>query len=132
MRTAIAVIVGFVVWTALRFGAVGALYSAFPGGFDEAGAPTTAIVSWLVLLSTLPVSIVAGWVCARIGRPRGVRAAVILTGVQIAIGAAVQSGYLDVLPWWWHALFLAQLPLGILLGAFLSEGRRGAAAGRAT
>ena len=118
-KIVIGVIVGFIVWTALRFGAVGVVYAAFPDGFDEAGAPTNLTASLLVLFSTLPVSVVAGWVCARLGRPHARAAGGVLVGVQVVIGGLVQLGYLDLLPWWWHALFFVQLVVGLLVGGAL-------------
>lgn len=116
IRTVVAVVAGVFLWGLLwNLGNAGAA-ALFPDTLAnvdriEAPGPLLALVAYSALLS-----VGTGWLAASIGR--ATVAVLVLGLVNLAIGIVVQSAYRDMMPLWYHVLFLA-----CVLPATLAGGR---------
>lgn len=119
MRKVAAVIVGFVVWSALWVGGNQALISAMPEHYAEDGSTSNTGVLLGVLGLSVVLSILAGYLTAMVGKASVARLALVLGVVLLAVGLPVQLGYWDVMPIWYHLSFLALLIPACLVGARL-------------
>lgn len=129
-RLVMAVLAGVVVWGLLWNVGTVALQQAFPESM-AAGEPVShpgilgALIAYSVVLSG-----VAGYVTAVLARERARTAVWSLAAVNLAIGVAVEIAYWELMPLWYHLLFLALVVPATVLGGRLRE-RRGPAGGRA-
>jgi hypothetical protein len=119
MRAALAVFVGFAVWSILWVGGNQALAAALPEHFAEDGSTAHAGLLVGILGMSVLWSVLSGWLTASVGRATGPRLPLILGVVLLAVGLAVQIGYWDVMPVWYHLAFLALLVPGCLVGGRL-------------
>ena len=110
MRSVLAVIVGYVLWTLLWLLGNAGLAVPFSDSTErfEAGEPITD-VTYLVLALALSVvcSSLAGLVTALIAREKGRVATLIMALLLLATGIAVQASAWDLMPVWYHLVFLA-------------------------
>jgi hypothetical protein len=119
MRQAIAVIAGYVLWStlwltgnmALRFAG---LLPADPGQAVSSAAPLV-----LLLIASMAISVVTGYVAASILRTEGTRAITVLGVLLLATGIFFEIQSWHLLPLWYHLAFLVLLIPGCLLGARL-------------
>lgn len=107
MKTTLAVIVGYLTWTAIWLGgnaAYRALGLAPADATQKIDRPRTLLA--LLALSFM-ASLVGGYVTALLspGKP----AAAICAGLLLATGIAVQWSIRTLLPGWYHAAFLILL-----------------------
>lgn len=127
MKTAVAVIVGYLVWTALWLGGNAAFFgeAAKVVGAGEKYTPTGPLAAVIAL--SVVCSIAAGIVAAKIAKDRA-RAAVMTTAVLLLLtGIGVQAGVWSLMPTWYHLVFLA-----LLVPVTWAGGRLGAARSAAT
>lgn len=113
-----AIVAGSVLWGILwNVGLLGA-QAAFPTvlvpeqPITHAGA-LLALIAYSAILSVL-----AGYVTAMIADQRAVK---ILAGVQLAIGIAVEISYWELMPAWYHIVFLALVVPATLWGGRLRD-----------
>lgn len=123
LRAAIAVIVGYCLWTAIWLGA----NAAFFGSAAQAASknePITHVPALLGMLATSVVcSLAAGAVCGRIKASRSAAAA--LSVLLLLTGIAVQSGQWNLMPLWYHVPFLVLLvPMTLGAAALAGHVRR--------
>ena len=78
----------------------------------------------LVLILSMIYSVVSGWAAARIARERAFASSVALGVLLLVVGIGVQMQYWDVMPLWYHLLFLVALVPAVLLGYRLATNRR--------
>jgi uncharacterized membrane protein YbjE (DUF340 family) len=114
MRNVIAVIGGFVVWSALWLAGNAGLKGSMPARFDMDGFTQDNLV--LVLCS-----LVGGWVTGRLA-VRPAAAGAVLGVLLLAVGIVVQSAAWSRMPLWYHLIFLA-----LLVPMARSGARRGGA-----
>lgn len=120
VRLILGIIVGFLVWSVIWIGSdqllislnpdwYGAHQLAFERAFtnSEAFTPDTAILG-MHLVRAVVVSLIAGFIAAVIAG-EGRRSAVILGGVLLVFGIAIQATAWSYLPVWYHLAFLATL-----------------------
>jgi hypothetical protein len=126
-RTIAAIVAGFVDWTVLWLLANAGARRLMPGAFGDG----TAFVGDSTLLLVLVVasvccSISAGACVGLIARPPVRSAALVLGGILLAVGIAVQASVWSLMPVWYHVLFLALLMPATLISAqlFSSIGAR--------
>jgi len=119
-KAIIGVIVGFVVWTAMWLGGNALFFSraaeivAAEGRYDEL-APLLGIIFLAGVCS-----FVAGAICALIAGARASGAVLVLGGLLLLVGIAVQTGAWSSLPVWYHLTFLVILvPLTVAGGVFV-------------
>ena len=108
MRNVIAVIGGFVVWSALWLGGNAAIKGAMPGRYQPDGFSQDATILVSALVLSVVCSMVAGWVAGRLGSSP-IKAGSILGVVLLAVGTMVQLGAWKNMPVWYHLIFLALL-----------------------
>ena len=117
LRNILSVVAGFVVWTVLWLASNAAVTAAVPNAFGEDGATDSAGILVLFLVLSVVFSIVAGYLCVRLARKKPMRYALILGVLLLAVGIFVQIQFWDVMPVWYHLLFLTLLIPGVLIGA---------------
>lgn len=123
IRNAVAVIAGFVLWTALWLSSNAIVKRLMPEAFEPDGVVVSSgIMAGFVVLSFL-YSLFAGYTTASIARTGRMKAAWALAVIQLAVGIFVESRYWDSLPLWYHAWFLILLVPGIIIGARIRAGR---------
>jgi hypothetical protein len=119
-RIVLAVIIGFVVWSALWITAGRTIVSVMPDHFDATTRATdSAPVLMLLIFVSVVVSLVAGWTAAHLARRRAARAARILAGLLLLVGVVVELGGWGMTPAWYHVVFLVLLVPATLAGARL-------------
>jgi hypothetical protein len=120
-RTIGAVVAGVVLWGVLWNGFGFGLVAA---GLIEMGEPITsvAVLLGMIAFSAL-LSIVAGWVTAAIkGAPGAMTAVKVLAVVDLLIGIAVEIGSWNLMPAWYHVVFLALVvPMTLVGGRLKAE-----------
>ncbi len=109
MHWLLGVVTGFVIWTVLFLAGNAWVARAIPGATDTAGVIVSATALASIVVLTGAYSVLAGAVASRLSGAYGRRAALVLGGLLLVVGAAVQSGYWEKLPLWYHLSFLAQL-----------------------
>ncbi len=120
MRTGIAVVVGFIVWTVLWLGTNAALAGALPDRFADDGSTSDVTILVLILILSAVFSFISGWLTAKVAKAADNRPATILGVVLLLVGIAVQIGYWDLMPIWYHLVFLA-----LLFPVAVAGGRQG-------
>jgi hypothetical protein len=124
MRTLLAVLAGYALWTALWLGGGFLFRRLWSGAYPEdfPASPMTAVVP---LVATLALSVLCSLVGGRLARDvgRGSSAVWILAVALLATGVAVQASVWEAMPLWYHLPFLALLVPATRLG-----GRRRVAA----
>ena len=122
-RATLAVITGFVVWTAIWLGSNAALRAISPAAYAEDGSTNDAAMLMGILGVAVLACVVSGYLTASIAKGRSVASAVALGGVLLGVGVMVQMQYWNVMPLWYHITFLtALLPLTLVGG--LLAGKR--------
>ena len=117
LRVVIGVIAGYALWTAIWLGGNQVLFAGAAevvkrGEPYRAAGPLTGILALSVVCS-----LVAGLVTAVIARKRAPRAVLIMAGLLLVTGVAVQAGVWALMPIWYHLLFLALLiPVAVFGG----------------
>lgn len=123
MRTVLAVVAGFVVWTLIYLGANQLVLAVLSDRFAEDGSTRDPFALLIVLLASIVASLAAGWTSAAVGRERGTTAVWILAVINLAVGIFVQSQVWAAIPLWYHLAFLALLVPMIVLGGRLQSAR---------
>jgi hypothetical protein len=119
MRIAIAVIVGYVVWSVIWLVANNLMF-ADAGEVMAAGDPFTETRPLLgVLALSVVCSLAGGVVAAKVGKERA-RAAVMGNAILLLVsGIAIQASIWALMPVWYHLVFLALLVPVTLMGGRL-------------
>jgi hypothetical protein len=131
MRNVVAVIGGFVVWSALWLGGNAGIKGSMSSRYQADGFSQDATVLVLALVLSVICSLAGGWVTGRLGSSP-IKAGKILGIVLLAVGIMVQASAWNSMPVWYHLIFLAMLfpvaKMGAARGAAgrLVAGRRGA------
>lgn len=119
-RLVLAVVVGFVIWSAVWFAAGQVIMSTMPDYFHpETQATSSSGILLLFLLVSVVTSLVAGWATALLARSAANRAASILAGILLAVGLTVEITGWSLAPAWYHIVFLVLLVPVTLAGARL-------------
>lgn len=121
MRSILAVIVGFVLWSALWLG-YNALLTSF--GFLPAASTTPVQASMpllLLLAGSILFSLAAGYVTTALVRKPERRHALILGVLLLGIGILVQAQFWQLMPLWYHLFFLALLLPATVWGGMLRQ-----------
>jgi hypothetical protein len=119
MRAALAVIVGYLVWTALWLGGNAAFFGA---AAETVGAgvrfAAAGPLAGLIALSVV-CSLAAGLSAAAIARQRARAVVLVLAALLLLTGIAVQIGVWTLMPTWYHLTFLALIVPASILGGRL-------------
>lgn len=125
VRSILAVLAGAVVWDALYLGSNALLVSLLPGYFNLDGS--TDHLGMLLLSLTLSIAffLISGYITAAVARKNPLGHGLALGLVQLPQGIFAQSQYWDLLPLWYHLLFLGLLVPCTVLGAQIWRMRTG-------
>ena len=122
MRVAVAVIVGYLVWTVLWLGGNALLFSeaakvvAEGKMFADVG-PLTGLIALSVVCS-----IAAGCCAAALAKRRHRPAVLVMSGLLLATGVAVQYDVGALMPIWYHLTFLVLIvPVCVVGGAIITR-----------
>lgn len=116
-RTIAAVIAGTVLWGVVWNVGNAVLAAALPDTY-VVGEPLTSvgILVGLIVFSAL-VSVGAGWAAAAIkGGADAMVAVKALAALNLAIGIAVEISYWELMPAWYHIIFLALVVPATIVG----------------
>ena len=125
-RSILAVLAGAVLWAVLWLGSNVTLAAVFPGQI----VPNEYIghVGILMTLLTLCIafSLLAGYVTGVVARTNLVKHGLALGILQLGLGIFFQAQYWQLMPLWYHLVFLTMLLPGNVYGAWLRDtaGRR--------
>jgi hypothetical protein len=122
-RGILAVIVGFMLWGILWVGSNQVLIMALPGVFQPDGSADNTGVLLLLLVLSVVISAVTGYLAALIARQNPTRYVGVLSILLLVVGILVQSQYWNTLPLWYHLGFLALLIPACLFGGRLRLGQ---------
>lgn len=119
MKSVLAVIAGAVVWAALWIGGTQAATAMFPGSMSP-DQPITATGALLgLILYSVVLSILAGWVTARVKGPNPMPTVYALAALQLTLGIVAEVSYWDLMPVWYHLVFLALVVPATVYGGTL-------------
>ncbi len=119
MRQTMAVVVGFIVWSALWLILNLALKDAGLVPADPSQAIVEARPLLFLLAGSLIISLIAGYLAAAIRGKVGYGVIVILGLALLAVGIFFQIQYWHLMPLWYHITFLVLLLPLCLAGARL-------------
>ena len=127
-RAILAVVGGAAVWAALWVGGTQAAQAAFPSVLPV-GQPVThtGALLGLILYSVL-LSLLAGYVTAAIGGKDPMPAVWGLAMLQLALGIAFEVSAWSLTPVWYHVVFLALVVPTTVYGGLMRVRRRQAQA----
>jgi|SRR5688572_28531657 len=128
-RTILAVVAGAVVWALLWVGGTQAAQAALPSVL-AVGQPVTdaGALAALIVYSVL-LSILAGYVTAAVATKEPMRAVWALAILQLALGIGFEASAWSLTPLWYHLVFLVLIVPATVYGGRLRDrrGRAGAA-----
>lgn len=116
-RSILAVLAGFLAWSILWVVSNIVIAGAFPEAFAEDGSTQSVGLLALLLFDSAAFSLLCGWLTGVVAKAKQVAHGVALGVALLVVGIAVQAGYWDVLPIWYHLIFLVLLlPMATLGG----------------
>ncbi len=119
LRTILAIVVGFALWSLLWLGGRPLLANLFPGAVAADGSSSnTGYLLALIALSVL-ASLAAGFLARAIATATSNTPQLALGVILLLVGIAVEAGYWNLLPLWYHLTFLVLLLPATLVGARL-------------
>lgn len=127
-RTILSVLGGFVAWTGLWLSLNAAAAAVHPESFAEDGSTAELPLLVMFLAGSAVFSVISGWLTAWGSLERPVWHSVLLGFLLLVVGIGVQSMYWQVMPLWYHLIFLALLLPGATLGGWI-RARHGGGAG---
>jgi hypothetical protein len=123
-RTIIAVAAGAAVWAVLWIGGTQFAAGALPN-LLAAGQPVTHTGALIgLIIYSLPLSVLAGYVTAAVAVGDRMRAVWILAILQLALGVFVEMSSWNLTPVWYHLVFLALIVPATVHGGALRVRRR--------
>jgi hypothetical protein len=122
-RAILAVIAGAAVWSVLWIGGTQALTAMMPDTLRQ-GEPITAsgVLVGLIVYS-VALSILAGWTTAAVASRNPMPAVWGLAVLQLALGIGFQASAWNLMPIWYHVIFLALLVPATVYGGHVRARR---------
>jgi len=115
-RAILAIAAGAAVWAVLWIGGTKAAQTAFPTVLAE-GQPVTSTAALVgLILYSLPLSVLAGYVTASVARANPVPIVWGLAVLQLILGIIAEATAWNMAPVWYHVVFLALVIPATLLG----------------
>lgn len=125
VRKIVAVVVGFLVWALIWLGAGALLFGKMQGEVEQGRAVSDAGALAMLLCVSVVCSLAAGGSVGLILRGRTWMGSAITLGVLLLLtGIGVQASVWDLLPAWYHMVFLALLIPTTIISAKLAGGVR--------
>lgn len=122
-RAISAVVAGAAVWAVLWIGGTKAASAAFPSVIPD-GQPVTSTAALVgLILYSLPLSALAGYVTASIARHNSMPAVWGLAVLQLVLGIIAETSAWGMAPVWYHLVFLALVIPATLFGGRMAAQR---------
>ena len=121
VRLILAFIVAPVVWGVVMFGGTLLIGMVFPDVQPAGPFPIGYLV--LALVGSVIYSVVSGMAAAAVAGGDATRAGLVAGVALLLVGVGVQAGSWDLLPVWYHLVFLALLIPAAVVGARLLGNR---------
>jgi hypothetical protein len=128
LRSILAVVAGFAAWSALWIAGNQTMLAALGDRVRPDQSTDDPLVCSLLLVLSVACSLLAGWVTALVDPRRWWASTWAQALILLAVGIAVEVGMWELLPAWYHIVFLILLVPCTLLGARLRRRGRGAPA----
>ena len=125
-RMILAVLAGAVVWATLWVGGTQALQSAFPSLLAMGQPVTNAGALIGLILYSVALSILAGYVTAAVASRDPMPAVKALAILQLLLGIGFEVSAWSLTPVWYHLVFLALIVPATVYGGRVRARRRGA------
>lgn len=119
VRVALGVLAGAALWAVLWVGGTGAARAAMPELLDPAQRLDHVGALLGFLAYSVVLSLAAGYVAAAVAQASAMRAVWILAVLQLLIGIGVEVSYWDLMPVWYHLVFLILLVPATVYGGRL-------------
>lgn len=119
IRGILAILSGMMLWGGLWVAANGLIVTVFDDAVNGDGSLTHVPALLTLLGVSVLLSLLAGYVTAWMGGNNAFRRTLTLGCVQLIIGALVQWQSIDLMPIWYHILFLLLLIPGNMVGGCL-------------
>ena len=123
-RSIASVAAGAALWAALWVSGNAGLAAAFPTIIRQGEPMFHVPVLWTYIAWSVVLSIAAGYVTALVAKRSEMQHALALGILQLGIGVATEISYWELLPVWYHLVFLTLLVPGNLLGGWMRVTRR--------
>jgi uncharacterized membrane protein YoaK (UPF0700 family) len=123
LKRSIAVAAGYVLWTVLWLGYGAALRMMAILPADDTTAVDGAIPLLAMLIGSVVASLLAGYTTATLDRTTSMVPVLVLGVLLLATGIFVEIQYWQLMPVWYHLLFLALLVPACFAGSRLRSGR---------
>lgn len=115
LKKILGVVAGYAAWSILWVASTGGIRAAMPGSFDEQGGTDSAGLLLFFLGLSVVLSILAGWLTARIAG--AVKGPALWTGaLLLATGVPIEIAGWGLVPAWYHLIFLAALVPAVYAG----------------
>ena len=124
LRSTLAVIAGFALWTVLWLAANRALTAAMSDSFNEDGVTDNNVVMIVAILLSVIFSMLAGYTTATVAKVNEMKPVVVLAVIQVVIGTIKEISYWNVIPIWYHVILLVLLAPSIIIGGRLALRRK--------
>jgi hypothetical protein len=121
VRGFLAVVAGFAAWSVLWFAGNSAIQAGLAGRFNSDLSTDDVLVCALLILVSVACSLLAGYVTAWVAKKRWLAFAWVQALVLLAVGLVVEIGIWQMLPAWYHIVFLVLLVPATLVGAHLRQ-----------
>ena len=121
LRSILAVIAGNIVWTILWLAMNGILAGIHPQIADGKTRIESVSLLVFILVYSVVISVVAGYITALIARRNEIAHTVALGILQLAMGIFFQSQAWNLLPIWYHLSFLILLIPGNIIGGLIRQ-----------
>ncbi len=122
------VVLAFLLWTALWLGFNSAAQAALPEIIDPEQPLTHAGMLLTFIAYSVVISIVAGFVCAAIRKDSPMKTVWVFAIILLLTGIGVEVAFWEMMPAWYHLVFLALLVPATVWGGALRAGQAGAVA----
>ncbi len=121
LRSILAVIAGNIVWTILWLAMNAVLAGIHPQIADGKTRIESVSLLLFILVYSVVISVVAGYITALIARRNEIAHTVALGILQLAMGIFFQSQAWNLLPIWYHLSFLILLIPGNVFGGLIRQ-----------
>jgi hypothetical protein len=123
-RAILAVLAGAAVWATLWVGGTQAAQTAFPSILAKGQAVTHTGALLGLILYSLPLSMLAGYVTAAVAAKDPMPAVWALAALQLSLGIIAEVSAWSLTPVWYHVVFLVLVVPATVYGGLMSVRRR--------
>lgn len=117
MRSAIAVIAGFLLWTVIWLGVSSLISIAMPDSFNADGSSDSALILLILLVLSVICSWLSGNLVSHIKMSASMTPAWVLGLILLLVELFLQISLWTAFPIWYHIPFLGLLIPATILGA---------------